>query len=150
MPHRPVRVTSCPHWLTPPARSWCCLPCAGKFRWVLVRVSDRGGRQKLLVRGKNACDDRQAFSGLEQEVARVAVQHRLPGPRLEMLGQGWMEWQRDKERRLAVQANTLHSAAAQDNRLQHVKDLARMVAQLARSSLPGTFFITANGEELLA
>ena len=116
---------------------------------MLVRVSDRGGRQKLLVRGKNACDDRQAFNGLEQEVARAAVQHRLPNPRLELLGQGWMEWQRgDKERSLAVQANTLHSAAAQDARLQHVKDLGRMVAQLARSSLAGAFGITVNGEEL--
>ena len=120
----------------------------GKFAWLLVRCCDQhSGRQKLLLRGKNGCDHRQAHSNLEQQVARMAQQHGLPTVRLELLGEGWMEWQRDKER-LNIVGTRLHSAATRDMRLQRVADLEGMVAKLSRSSLAGSFRILANGVEV--
>ncbi len=44
----------------------------GRFPFCLARLVDQGNRQKLLVFGKNSCDERQNFAALEHEV-RVII-----------------------------------------------------------------------------
>ena len=78
----------------------------GRFSFVLVRITDRQGRQKMCVRGKNGYSDAAIQRQLEQEVATAAVAQRSPGARLELLGSGTMEWSRERDRLLkaSVQA----------------------------------------------
>ena len=109
----------------------------GKFRFVLARITDRQGRQKLLVRGSNGCEEDKVFRMLEQEVAATAVQQRQPGPRLELLGTGVMEWSRDHDSCLKVSGTKVHSFA--DARLQSKEDVALLAGTLAQSSLPANF-----------
>ncbi|EFN58691.1 hypothetical protein CHLNCDRAFT_140305 [Chlorella variabilis] len=91
------------------------------FSFVLVRLSEqRSQRQKLLVRGRNGATEQQAFASAEQEAARVAVSHRLPGPRVELVASGRMEWvaaSDDQRRSLRIRASRLLPPAAKDARL---------------------------------
>lgn len=111
----------------------------GNFSFVLVRLTDRQGRQKLIVRGKNGCQEQQVFRMLEQEVASQAVQHRQSSPRLELLGSGTMEWSRDRDRCLKVNGTKLHTCT--DPRLQTVADVAFLAGAVAQSSLADSFLV---------
>lgn len=116
----------------------------GRFPFVLVRLLDRSSRHKVLVRGKNGSEEASLFGSLEQEVARVAVQQHLPGPRLELLGSGMMEWSRERDRCLNVTATKLHSLA--DARLRTKGDVSKLAGALAQSSLPVTYRIFVEGQ----
>lgn len=82
---------------------------------------------------------RQLFSGGKHaaQVSRAAVVHRLPGPRLELLGSGAMEWSRERDRCLNVTATKLHSLS--DARLRAKSDVSKLAGNLAQSSLPVTY-----------
>ena len=114
----------------------------GSYPFVLARVTDRGGRQKLLVRGKNGTDEGQALATLQAEVASSAVRQRLPGPKVEMLGVGSMEWSRQRDRCLAVAGSRVTSTV--DQRVKSKEDIARLVGALAQSSLPPNFKISVD------
>lgn len=117
------------------------------FPFVLVRLSEqRSQRQKLLVRGRNGSTEQQAFASTEQEAARVAVAHRLPGPRVELVATGRMEWvaAASQRRTLRVRAGRLLPPAAKDTRLRSTAGVSAVVAELARASFPaGDFDIVA-------
>lgn len=118
------------------------------FSFVLVRLSEqRSQRQKLLVRGRNGATEQQAFASAEQEAARVAVSHRLPGPRVELVASGRMEWvaaSDDQRRSLRIRASRLLPPAAKDARLHSTAGVSAVVAELVRASFPsGDFEIEA-------
>ncbi len=77
------------------------------------------------------------------QVSRTAVQHRLPGPRLELLGSGVMEWSRERDRCLNVTASKLHSLT--DARLRSKADVSKLAGALAQSSLPVSYKILVEG-----
>jgi hypothetical protein len=119
----------------------------GAFDFVLVQIADRSTRrQKLLLRGHNRVTAGAALKALEQEVARHAAQHGLPGSRVELLGSGGMEWSRQQERCLNVAAHKLHSVV--DNRVQSKGDVARVAGALAQTGLPEKGVVLVNGERL--
>ncbi|GAB4815393.1 hypothetical protein N2152v2_002439 [Parachlorella kessleri] len=120
----------------------------GRFPYVLVRLADRSNRHKLLVRGRNGMEEAAMFAQLEQEVSRAAVQHRLPGPRLELLGSGTMEWSRERDRCLNITACKLHSLT--DARLRSKGDVSKLAGALAQSSLPVSYKILVEGKPFQA
>lgn len=121
------------------------------FPFVLVRLSEpqRSQRQKLLVRGRNGATEHQAFAAAEQEAARAAITYRLPGPRVELVASGRMEWvaAAGERRTLRIRVSRLLAPAAKDSRLHSAAGAAAVVADVARSSFPqGGFDIVAVGE----
>lgn len=119
------------------------------FAFVLVRLGEqRSGRQKLLVRGRNGATEQQAYATTEQEAARAAIANRLPGPRVELVAGGRMEWvapgQGQERRTLVVRVTRLLAAAAKDSRLHSTAAASGVVAELTRASFPsGNFDIVA-------
>lgn len=118
------------------------------FAFVLVRLSEqRSQRQKLLVRGRNGATEQQTFATTEQEAARAAIAHRLPGPRVELVACGRMEWvaaSPGQRRTLLVWVGRLLPPAAKDSRLHNTSAASAVVAELARASFPsGDFLVTA-------
>ena len=77
-------------------------------------------------------------------MSRVAVQNRLPGPRLELLGSGTMEWSRERDRCLNITACKLHSLT--DARLRSKGDVSKLAGALAQSSLPVSYKILVEGK----
>ena len=114
------------------------------FPFVLVRLVDqRSQRQKLLVRGRNGASEEQTFAAAEQEAARAAVTNRLPGPRVELVASGRMEWLApgpSGRRSLRVKASKLQPAAAKDSRLRSTAGVSEVVAVLARSAFASAEF----------
>lgn len=122
------------------------------FPFVLVRLSEpqRSQRQKLLVRGRNGATEHQAYAAAEQEAARAAITHRLPGPRVELVASGRMEWvaAAGERRTLRVRVTRLLPPAAKDSRLHSAAGAAAVVAEVTRSSFPqGGFDIVAVADE---
>ena len=121
------------------------------FPFVLARLSEaRGQRQKLLVRGRNGASEAQAYAAVEQEAARAAVAHRLPGPRCELAACGRMEWVAPapgQRRTLVVRVTRLLPPAAKDARLHSTAAASAAVSQLARASLASAGdFLVAPGD----
>lgn len=116
----------------------------GRFAFVLVRLLDRSSRHKVVVRGRNGSDDGALWTQLEQEVSHVAGQYCLPGPRLELLGNGIMEWSRERDRTLNIVAGNLH--ACTDAGLKSKSDVSRLAGALVQSSLPMTYKILVDGQ----
>lgn len=119
------------------------------FAFVLVRLSEqRSQRQKLLVRGRNGVTEQQAYAAAEQEAARASIAHHLPGPRVELVACGRMEWAAaadgSQRRTLLVRVSRLMAPAAKDSRLHCTAAASGVVAELARASFPsGNFDISA-------
>ena len=78
------------------------------------------------------------------QVSRAAVQHRLPGARLELLGSGAMEWSRERDRTLSVTASRL--ASLNDARLRSKADVSKLAGALAQAALPVTYKILVEGK----
>lgn len=121
------------------------------FAFVLVRLTEpRSQRQKLLVRGRNGTTEQQAFATVEQEAARAAVARRLPGPRVELLACGRMEWvaapSTDERRTLLVRVSRLLPPASKDARMHSTASASAVVAELTRSSLPSGGFEVATAD----
>ena len=107
----------------------------GQFPFVLARVMDLAtGRQKLLIRGRNRFNAKQAGEALQQEVAAESVNHRLGVPRVDVLGSGNIEWSRERDRCLIITGCAVHSAL--DTRLKRKEDVGRVAGALARTGLP--------------
>lgn len=45
----------------------------GKYKFLLLRIRDRAGRQKLLVRGANYASDAKLVEGLHRQVGETIV-----------------------------------------------------------------------------
>ncbi|KAL4458161.1 hypothetical protein ABPG75_013026 [Micractinium tetrahymenae] len=121
------------------------------FPFVLVRLSEpqRSQRQKLLVRGRNGATEHQAYAAAEQEAARATIAHRLPGPRVELVASGRMEWvaAAGERRTLRIRVTRLLPPAAKDSRMHGTAGAAAVVAEVTRSSFPqGGFDIVAVGD----
>ncbi|PRW18326.1 GPI mannosyltransferase 3 [Chlorella sorokiniana] len=121
------------------------------FAFVLVRLTEpRSQRQKLLVRGRNGTTEQQAFATVEQEAARAAVARRLPGPKVDLLACGRMEWvappSNGQRRTLLVRVSRLLPPATKDARLHSAAAASGVVAELTRSSLPSGDFEVATAD----
>ena len=118
------------------------------FPFVLVRLGEqRSQRQKLLVRGRNGCTEHQAFAAAEQEATRAAIAHRLPGPRVDLVAAGRMEWVaapagggQGQRRTLRIRASRLLPPASKDARLHSLAGASGVVAELTRASFPQADF----------
>lgn len=107
----------------------------GQFNFILARVMDLAtGRQKLLIRGRNRFNVKQAGEALQQEVLSEAANRRLAGPRVDVLGSGNIEWSRERDRCLIITGCAVHSAL--DTRLKRKEDVGRVAGALARTGLP--------------
>lgn len=104
----------------------------GSFPFILARLVD-GGRQKLLVRGRNRSSEQQAAKVLEKEVTQEATKRKLPRPRVEMLGSGTIEWSNELDRCLTISGTTLYMAL--DGKLRTVEDVGRVAGVLTQSGL---------------
>ena len=107
----------------------------GTFPFILARVMDMAsGRQKLLIRGRNRFQVKQAEETLLQEVTAEALNRRLSVPKIDVLGSGRIEWSRERDRCLTITGSAVHSAL--DTRLKRKEDVGRVAAALARTGLP--------------
>ena len=106
----------------------------GRFPFILAKIIDRNGRQKVVVRGKNGSDESQTTVNLTTEVNRAAVAARLPSPKIEILGSGSLYWSRSEERVLTVSCGVLRTAM--DVRVQSSEDVVLICADLVRNCLP--------------
>jgi hypothetical protein len=115
----------------------------GRFPFIIARAQQDTtvGRQKLtklLLRGRNGLTTEQLHRHLEQELARVAVERRVPCPKLELIGTGVAHWSVNPKR-LTLEGKKLHSQI--DNRLQSRNDIGRVGAAIAETVLPETCHI---------
>lgn len=119
----------------------------GQFNFILARVMDLAtGRQKLLIRGRNRFNVKQAGEALQQEVLSEAANRRLAVPRVDVLGSGNIEWSRERDRCLIITGCAVHSAL--DTRLKRKEDVGRVAGALARTGLPALHtVIVADGPQ---
>lgn len=122
----------------------------GQFPFILARVTDRSSglkpRQKILLRGRNGLDDGRMLRTLEQELTQAAMQQRLPGARVELVGSGLMQWSTSRDRCLNIMATTLHVAV--DARLQSAEDVGRIAGAMAQTGLPPMHTVKVNGNKI--
>ncbi|GBF89057.1 hypothetical protein Rsub_01774 [Raphidocelis subcapitata] len=116
----------------------------GKFKFVLVRLRDHAGRQKLVVRGANYSSEGKLLEGLHRQVVAAAAAHEVPTEPLETVGGGVMEWRRDRDRHLH-----LHSPFVAPTSGMAASEVLSLTAVLSKQSLPIHYRVTAQGGKAL-
>eukprot|EP00878_Enallax_costatus_P004817 GHUV01005069.1.p1 GENE.GHUV01005069.1~~GHUV01005069.1.p1 ORF type:complete len:604 (+),score=195.01 GHUV01005069.1:379-2190(+) len=74
----------------------------GKYKFLLLRIRDRAGRQKLLVRGANYASDARLVEGLHRQMMSACAAHDITAETIEVVGGGMMEWRRHRDRHLHI------------------------------------------------
>lgn len=119
----------------------------GNFPFVLIKVADRSGVNKLLVRGKNLSSEPQLLQAAHKEVAQVCSTRRVPPVTTQLVGGGVMEWSRDRDRYLNVSEGRV--VMGSHSSVQTKGDVARLAGALTRCSLPMHYHITVEGQKLM-
>lgn len=119
----------------------------GTFPFVLLKVTDRSGVNKLLVRGKIAFVEAQLLQAAHKEISQICTTRRVPPVTTELVGAGVMEWSRDQDRSLNVSKGRV--VVGPHSSVQTKSDVARLAGALTRCSLPMHYHITVEGQKLL-
>lgn len=113
----------------------------GRFPYVLVRLYDRSGRTKVVLRAKNFANETRLVAALQEEAEATRVRQRLSGNVwLQLIGSGVMEWSRERDRHLRVlPGKVVHNA---DRSIQSETDVAQVACALTRGQLPMNYQVT--------
>ncbi|KAK9824568.1 hypothetical protein WJX72_011385 [[Myrmecia] bisecta] len=115
------------------------IDASGKFTFILMKVWDRQGRNRLLIRGKAQSSEGQLVQRVSHEVMQVIAEQRLPNVMVTLLGSGIMEWSRERDRRLDVYQGRVVKGG--DASIMSSMDVARLAGALTRASLPMHYHI---------
>lgn len=117
---------------------------AGKFTFVLVKMENRQGSSRLLVRGRYGCSQAVLMHDFDKEMAEKAAVKKLPPVSISLLGSGVMHWSKDK------QIDVIHGSIAvgRDGSVRTKADVAHVAGALIRSALPMNYHITVNGDRI--
>ncbi|KIZ02453.1 hypothetical protein MNEG_5504 [Monoraphidium neglectum] len=121
----------------------------GKFKFVLVRVRDRCGRQKLLVRGGNYASEGKLLERLHRQLLAAASAHGVPPEPLEPIGGGVMEWRRERDRHLHLHSGFLSKHAGGQGGPMTAQEVLNLAGVLTRPSLPMHYKLTSEGGRAL-
>lgn len=116
----------------------------GKFTFVLVKLENRQGSSRLLVRGWQGCSQAALMQAVEKEMAGKVAAKRLPSASLRLLGSGNMEWRGDKQ--IDVSQGVL--IVQKDSHIKSKADVAHVAGALIRATLPMHYHITVNGTRI--
>eukprot|EP00195_Chlamydomonas_chlamydogama_P003391 CAMPEP_0202914298 /NCGR_PEP_ID=MMETSP1392-20130828/62740_1 /ASSEMBLY_ACC=CAM_ASM_000868 /TAXON_ID=225041 /ORGANISM="Chlamydomonas chlamydogama, Strain SAG 11-48b" /LENGTH=503 /DNA_ID=CAMNT_0049605899 /DNA_START=304 /DNA_END=1814 /DNA_ORIENTATION=- len=72
----------------------------GSFRFLVVKVVGREGKQRILIRGQNCCTEAAIMETLNRKMMQVAALHGMLPELLQVMGGGICEWRRDRDRHL--------------------------------------------------
>ncbi|KAL3147791.1 hypothetical protein ABBQ32_002520 [Trebouxia sp. C0010 RCD-2024] len=112
----------------------------GKFTFALVKVENRQGSSRLLVRGRPGCSQAALVQDVENEMANKMATKKLPKATITLVGSGIMQWSKDKQ--IDVIQGTL---AVGGGNIRSNADVAHVAGSLIRSALPMHYHITVNG-----
>lgn len=122
----------------------------GKFKFVLVRVRDHAGRQKLIVRGRNYASEGKLLEALHRQLLATAASHGVPSEPLETVGGGVMEWRRDRDRHLHLHSGYASPpGACGPNGPMSPAEVLNLVGVLTKQSLPITYKVTTECGKVL-
>ncbi|DBB07477.1 TPA: hypothetical protein ACH3X3_008948 [Trebouxia sp. C0006] len=113
----------------------------GKFTFVLVKVENRQGSSRLLVRGRQGCSQAALMQDVEKEMSEKIALKKLPTASISLLGSGVMQWSKDKQ--IDVMQGSI--AVGMDGSVRSKADVAHVAGALIRSALPMHYHITVNG-----
>lgn len=121
----------------------------GKFKFVLVRLRDHTGRQKLFVRGSNYASEGKLLEALHRKLMGLAAAHDVPAEPLEMIGGGVMEWRRDRDRHLHLHSAFVSPHSGGPNGPMTAAEVLNLTGVLTKQSLPIHYKVTTDGSKAL-
>jgi hypothetical protein len=120
-----------------------------QFKFVLVRLRDHAGRQKLFVRGRNYASEGKLLEGLHRQVLAAASAHGVPPEPVEPVGGGVAEWRRNRDRHLHLHSAYAAPRAGAPGGPMAPAEVLGLAGVLTKQSLPIHYRVTTEGGKAL-
>lgn len=120
----------------------------GSYKFLLLRLRDRAGRQKLLVRGANYASDAKIVEGLHRQMMAACAAHDVCAEAIEVVGGGIMEWRRHRDRHLHISGGYVGPASGPGGPSTG-SEVMNLAAVLTKQHLPMHYKVTSEGGKVL-
>ncbi|KAF8060056.1 hypothetical protein HT031_004995 [Scenedesmus sp. PABB004] len=120
----------------------------GSYKFLLLRLRDRAGRTKLLVRGANYASDAKLVEGLHRQMMAACAGHDVRAETIEVVGGGVMEWRRHRDRHLHISGGYVAPASGAGGP-STAGEVMSLAAVLTKQHLPMHYKVTSEGGKAL-
>ncbi|MEW5318774.1 MAG: hypothetical protein WDW38_009967 [Sanguina aurantia] len=122
---------------------------SGSFAFLLLKVRDKGGRMKIIVRGRNPPHKCSLLDDVTRQVQKIASMNGVPPEPLQLMGGGVMEWRTDRDRHLHIHSGYVSDPSAFNRQIGVAPvDLLNLTSVLTSQQLPLHYKVTIDGQQI--